>query len=89
MRRREGIDDVELRKMIRELVSGDFVNLTFVTGAKSCETWLVRITSIKGSVLRGKLETRPAAEGRSVLRSGAPIVFTTAHIHSLARRPNK
>ena len=85
IRRREGIDDVELRKAIRGLDVGDFVKLTFLTGPTSFETLLVRITSIRGHAFRGKLATRPAPTGPSKLRDGSPVAFTTAHIHSLAK----
>ena len=85
MRRREGIDDVELREEIRELEIGDLVKVTLLTGTKSFETVLVRITSIRGYAFRGKLANRPASSGLSKLRIGAPLAFTTAHIHSLAK----
>ena len=86
MRRQEGIDDVELRIEIRSLHAGDFVKLTFLIGTTSFETLLVRITSIRGSAFRGKLVTRPTSSGLSKLEAGAPIVFTTAHIHSLLKK---
>jgi hypothetical protein len=85
MRRREGIDDAELREAIRGLGIGDFVKLTFLTGPTSFETLLVRITSISGSSFRGKLAETPASAGLSKLRVGSPVVFTTAHIHSLPK----
>lgn len=85
MRLQEGIDDVELRKEIRELKAGDFVKLTILTGPTSFETVMVRITSIRGSAFRGKLVKRPASTGLSRLRVGYPVAFTTAHIHSLPK----
>jgi len=87
MRRQEGIDDVDLREEIRTLAIGDFVKITFLSGGKSSggETLLVRITSIRGSMLRGKLATRPTSTGLSDLRVGSAVAFTTAHIHSLPR----
>jgi hypothetical protein len=85
MRRREGIDDVELRAEIRGLRVGDLVRVTLTTGAKSVETLLVRITSIRGAEYRGKLADRPASAGLSKLRAGSPLAFTRAHIHSLPR----
>ncbi len=88
LRRREGIDDVELRKEIRGLKVGDFVKLTLLsgtTGASSFETLLVRITSIRGSAFRGKLASRPTSTGLSKLRVGSPLAFTTAHIYSLSK----
>jgi hypothetical protein len=86
MRRREGIEDVELREEIRGLRVGDLVKLTFLTGAHSSETLLVRITSIRGAAFRGKLANGPTSAGLSSLRVGSPVAFTAAHIHSLPRK---
>ncbi len=86
MRRREGIEDVELWEEIRALQVGDMVKLTFLAGPHVSETLLVRITSIRGAALRGKLMNRPTCKGLSRLRAGLPVTFTTAHIHSLARK---
>jgi hypothetical protein len=36
LRRRQGIDDVELREAIGRLRVGDFVKLTLVTGPEPC-----------------------------------------------------
>ena len=44
MRRKEGIDDVELRMEIRQLKVGDHVRLTISSGSKFHGTVLVRIT---------------------------------------------
>ena len=85
MRREQGIDDVELRQEIRGLKRGDVIKLTLLTG-RSSETLSVRITSIKGLAIRGKLVAQPAIPGPAKLRVGSPIVFTTAHIHSTQRR---
>jgi hypothetical protein len=85
LRREQGIDDVDLRMEIRTLKVGDFVKLTFLTGTAAFETLSVRITSIRGSAFRGKLVKRPHSSGLSDLQ-GAPILFTTAHIHSLIRK---
>ena len=85
MRRQEGIDDAELRVGIRALRAGDFVKVTLLTGAESFETLKVRITSIRGSTFRGKLAKRPTSACLKKL-AAAPVVFTTAHIHSLLRR---
>src|SRR4051794_12299675 len=65
MRRREGIEDVELREEIRGLRVGDIVKLTFLTGSHSFETLLVRITSIRGAAFRGKLANGPTSAGLS------------------------
>ena len=86
MRRREGIDDVELRMEIRELRVGDLVKLTFLTGPVSFETLLVRITSMRGSAFRGKLAGRPASSELRKLGNAASVAFTAAHIHSLMKR---
>jgi hypothetical protein len=87
MRFREGIDDVELREELRGLHVGDLVKLTHLTGPApfAAETLLVRVTSIRGHALRGKLANRPASIGLSKLRVGAVLAFTTAHIHSLPK----
>lgn len=87
MRRREGIEDVELREAIRGLHAGDLVKVTLLAGgaAAAGETLLVRITSIRGSAFRGKLADEPASLGLAQLRAGAPLTFTTAHIHSIPK----
>lgn len=87
MRRREGIVDVELRKEILELQTGDFVRVTLFAGANSGtgETVFVQITSIRGDGFRGKLTRRPTSAGLSKLRAGLPIVFTKSHIHSIPK----
>jgi hypothetical protein len=85
MRRRAGIEDVELRQAIRGLRVGAFVKLTLLAGAEGTagETVLVRITSIRGDVFRGKLADRPTSAGLSGLRVGLALAFTGSHIHSL------
>ena len=85
MRRREGIDDIELRKEIRGLRVGDFVKLTIVAGPTLFETLPVRITSIRGCGFRGKLAGKPASKGLAKLPDGATLVFTSAHIHSVPK----
>jgi len=87
MRRRLGIDDVVLREDICRLASGDFVKLTFLTRTNPTagETLRVRITSIRGLAFRGKLADKPARLGRSNLRLGCAVHFTTAHIHSIPK----
>jgi hypothetical protein len=89
MRRREGIDDVELREEIRGLAIGDRVKITLLLGTESAvsETVVVRITSIRESAYRGKLVNRPLATRLSRLRAGWPVVFTAAHIHSIPKGP--
>jgi hypothetical protein len=85
MRRREGIDDVELREAVRALGVGDRVKLTFRAGAAAGETLLVRITSVRAGEFRGKLADAPSSPGLSKLRVGSPVAFTAFHIHSIAR----
>jgi len=87
MRRREGIDDVELREDIRALHVGDFVRLTFLAVAKpfARETLSIRITSIRGDAFRGKLADSPASSVLSGLRIGASVTFTRDHIHSIPK----
>lgn len=89
LRRREGIEDVELRQAIRGLNAGDFVRLTLLTGSTSSggETLLVRITSINGKHFRGKLADSPSSASLSSLRSGSLVEFTRDHIHSLPAHP--
>jgi hypothetical protein len=86
MRRRAGIEDVELREAIRGLRVGAFVKLTLLAGAQAVagETLLVRITSIRGDAFRGKLAGRPTSAGLAGLRVGLALAFTGSHIHSLA-----
>ena len=85
LRRREGIEDVELRNKIRELGSGDFVKVSLLTRTRSFETLLVRITSIKGSEFRGKLANKPASPDLAELGLGSTVVFSAAHIHSIPK----
>jgi len=91
MRSQQGIEDVELRKKIRGLAIGDSVRLTFLPGGGEFtgETLMVKITSIRGYNFRGKLATKPAFTGPSKLHLGSPIIFTTAHIHSLVKGETK
>jgi hypothetical protein len=91
MRRRQGIDDVEVQEEIRELKIGDFVKLTLLSRTGSCagETLLVRITRIRDSRFCGALAVRPTCTNLSKLRVGSPIRFTTVHIHSVAKRQLK
>ena len=84
MRRRAGIEDVELREEIRGLRVGAVVRITLVAGAAG-ETVLVRITSIPGDAFRGKLACSPTCAGLSGLRPGCAFAFTGSHIHSLPR----
>jgi hypothetical protein len=87
LRRRSGIEDVELRKAIRGLAVGDVVKLTFLTGVtpNAGETLRVRITRFEEGELRGKLASTPTSAGLSSLRAGSSVAFTAAHIHSLVK----
>jgi len=87
MRRREGIDDVELREDVGALAVGDFVRLTLLPRDRSFagETLSVRITGIHGSTFQGKLADPPASKGLAELRVGTPLVFSAAHIHSIPK----
>jgi hypothetical protein len=84
MRRRAGIDDVELQESIRHLKVGDAIKLTLVSRSGTSETLSVRITRIKGTAFRGKLTRKPVLVSLSCLRAGSFVVFSTAHIHSIA-----
>jgi hypothetical protein len=87
LRRREGIDDAELRQDVGGLRIGDYVNLTFLGGVKpfSGETLPVRITRIRGAAFRGKLAATPALSALASLRAGSLVAFHANHIHSLAK----
>lgn len=89
MRRRAGIDDVELWHAIRGLRAGDCVRLTLMGAGDSLagETLRVRITRIRGRDYRGMLADKPTAQGLSLLHIGSPISFTASQIHSLAEGP--
>ncbi len=86
LRRLKGIEDIELRDAIRGVAAGDFVRLTFLRSTKPPRTLLVRITSIRGPTFRGKVADELGA-GEQTPRAGYPVVFTAAHIHSLAKGP--
>jgi hypothetical protein len=87
MRRRAGIDDVELREKIGRLRVGDTVKLTFLAATTSCgaETLLVQITRIRSERYHGKLIENPTSRGLANLRIGSAISFTAAQIHSLPK----
>jgi hypothetical protein len=87
MRRREGIDDAELRREVRELQVGDVVNITFLNGAKSCNGRAVpvRLTDVRGAFFRGKLAQPLDASSPLRLRAGSLLTFTAAHIHSIPK----
>jgi hypothetical protein len=88
MRREAGIDDVELSEEVRGLRVGDVVRLTACVGTKTFpgDCILVRITSIKGNVFRGKMARKPASSSLAQLKASSLLVFTTDHIHSVASK---
>lgn len=88
LRRRAGIDDVELRECVRNLAVGDRVNLTLLaSGAASTgETVTVRITKIAERAYWGCLVEQPASRGFGHIHAGLPIAFAAAHIHSVLKR---
>jgi hypothetical protein len=88
LRRREGIEDVELQEQIRGLRIADFVKLTLMDAARPsvCETVLVRITRMTEVAYRGRLVRRPTCKGLSHLAAGRLLTFTAAQIHSLPKR---
>ena len=84
LRRREGIDDIELHEDIGHLRVGDQVRLTFLSGASLRETLPVRITHIRGGKFRGRLAGRVAHPELLGLRADAFVTFTAGQIHSIA-----
>src|SRR5262245_41509023 len=87
MRRRAGIDDVELRESIADIEPGDLVQLTFLPDSKLSggETLAVRVNGIKGSMYRGVLVEAHGNAELTELEIGALVVFTAGHIHALPR----
>lgn len=87
LRRRQGINDDELRQQVRGLRAGDIVLLTLLAGsaAPAGESVPVRITRVQGSGFRGELVRKPATSALAGLRAGLALVFTAAHIHSLLK----
>jgi hypothetical protein len=87
MRLRQGINDEELREIIRGLRVGDLVKLTFLTTTMTCsgETLSVRVTQISGDTFLGKLADSPALPALSKLRRGSSVAFKTEHIHSVPK----
>jgi hypothetical protein len=85
MRRRQGIDDVELRAAVCGLGVGDSVRLTILSGdvPDGGETVVVRITAIDGAQFRGKLATRPVLKALAGFKAGLPLAFTADCIHSV------
>jgi hypothetical protein len=87
MRRSAGIDDVELHQAIRRLQVGDWVRLTLSSnGSFPGEAVIVRITSIKGNVFRGKLAQGGRAVRRANVTAESLLTFTGDQIHSIPHR---
>jgi hypothetical protein len=88
MRRSAGIDDVELHEAIGRLQVGDSVKLTVsITGSFPGEPVVLRITSIKGNVFRGKLIQVSRAARRVNMTTQSVLTFSSEHIHSIPTRP--
>jgi hypothetical protein len=85
LRRREGIDDVELHEDIGTLEVGDHVRLTFLSGTTLRETLTVRITRIRAGQFRGRLADAVARPELLGLQPNALVTFTAGQIHSIAR----
>jgi hypothetical protein len=87
MRREAGIDDVELHEAIRCLRAGDSVRLTARVGARAFPgvCLLIRITSIRGSLFRGRVD-RKSSSTLAEVKAGALLTFTEDHIHSVVSK---
>ncbi len=88
MRRSAGIDDAELRDAIGKLQVGDLVKLTLRTTPETFpgEDVLIRITSIKGGVFRGKLAQPRRTPRRAQMTASSLLAFTRDQIHSIPTR---
>ena len=77
MRRRNGIDDADLRDDISRLAVGDVVRLTLrAEQAAAGETVVVRITEVRPAGFRGALAGRPASKSLAGLGVGFAFGFT-------------
>lgn len=87
MRRREGIEDEDLRRDISAIKIGDRVHLTLISSQKpmGSETVVVRVTKIDGSKYEGALLTRPISKGLNTLPTDLALFFKREHIHSLLK----
>jgi hypothetical protein len=84
-RRRQGIDDPDLRNEIRGLAIGDLVRLTLRgEQSESGETVSVRITDMTAEGFRGALVAKPTSKALAGLGVGFAIAFIADHIHSVA-----
>ena len=85
LRKREGIDDVELREEVGHLAAGDCVRLTFLGSEKPSHTLMVRITRAEGKTFRGRLIQCPSKGTHDGPRMGVMLDFHSSHIHSVVR----
>ena len=82
-RKREGIDDVVLRNEIHRLKAGDHVRLSVSSDGKQFEMLAVRITSLKGTAIRGKLLDKPRSRALGTLVPGSAMKFAASQVHSI------
>ncbi|HEX3314791.1 MAG TPA: hypothetical protein VHR72_07875 [Gemmataceae bacterium] len=83
VRKREGIDDVVLRNEIVRLKAGDQVRLSVSSDGRQFEMLAVRITSLKGNAIRGKLLDKPRSRGLGTLAPGSAMKFAASQVHSI------
>jgi len=88
MRREAGIDDVELHEAIRGLRAGDSVRLTARVGARAFPgvCLLIRITSIRGNLFRGRVDRKSSSTTLAEVKAGSLLTFTVDHIHSVVSK---
>jgi hypothetical protein len=67
------------------------IKLTILSGiaTNSGETLPVRITSIRGHSLRGKLTCKPVTAALAWLAVGSPVEFTSGQIHSVVPKVDR
>ena len=82
-RKREGIDDVVLRNEIIRLKAGDHVRLSVSSDGRQFEMLSVRITSLKGTAIRGKLLENPRSRSLGTLVVGSAMKFAAGQVHSI------
>jgi hypothetical protein len=85
MRRREGIDDIELHEDIGKLQVGDHVRLTFLSGTSLRQMLKVRITRIRAGQFRGRLVGPVEPPALLGLQPDTFVTFTAGHIHSIVQ----
>jgi hypothetical protein len=82
-RKREGIDDIVLHKEIVRLKAGSHVRLSVSSDGKQFEMVNVRITSVKGNALRGKVLEKPRSRSLGSLVAGSAMTFAAGQVHSI------